>query len=73
MNYLASAYVHSHMVDVASAGIEEKVARLSLIHRNLLSSGRLIPGAAPGSDSEMGINRLSEAGAVCAVCQACPA
>ena len=64
------SYVNSHMIDVASAGIEQKVTRLDGRHGNLFSLRCLISGASSCGNAKMRKDRLGKTRAVRAVCQA---
>ena len=70
MDDLAAAYVDSHMIDIAAAGVEQQISRLYGIHRDLPSLACLISGASPSADAKVGEHAHNEAGAVRAVCQA---
>ena len=69
---LAASYINGHMVDIITAGIEQKVARLDIAYRNRLAPGRLVPGASSRTDTEMGEYALGKPGTVRTACKACP-
>ena len=70
MDDLPSADVDSYMVNITSAGIEQKISGLNLAYINLFPSACLISGTAPCTDSKMGEYAHNKSGAVRAVRQA---
>lgn len=73
MDNLSAADIEGNMVYIISAGIEQQIAGLYITYRYGPSLSRLISGASSGADSKMREYAHGKAGAVRAVCQACPA